>query len=138
MMPFEHGTTKVQVVEDELKSQDFILKLFQENLQDAQACMQYFEDQHGPSESSPWEIVSFFISGLIARCQWPFARISNYSQGIAGLFRWSRRLERLPTSWAIPQVHKFTLFSMYPSLKRNWVSKLCPCLVFRLLVLKER
>jgi len=36
MMPFEHGTMKVKVVEEELKSRDFILKLLQENLQEAQ------------------------------------------------------------------------------------------------------
>lgn len=37
---------RYRAVEDELKSQDFILKLLTENLQDAQACMKYFEDQH--------------------------------------------------------------------------------------------
>lgn len=45
-MPFEHGSTKVQAVENELKSRDFILKLLQENLQDAQAHMKMFADQH--------------------------------------------------------------------------------------------
>jgi hypothetical protein len=46
MMTFEHGSTKVQVVENELKSRDFILKLLQENLEDAQARMKMFADQH--------------------------------------------------------------------------------------------
>jgi hypothetical protein len=44
-MPFEPGTTKVQAVENELKSREFILKLLQENLQDAQSRMKHFVDQ---------------------------------------------------------------------------------------------
>jgi hypothetical protein len=45
LMPFEPGTTKVQVVENELKSKEFILKLLRENLQDAQSRMKHFADQ---------------------------------------------------------------------------------------------
>jgi hypothetical protein len=45
LMPFEIGTTKVQAVENQLKSQDFILKLIQENLRDSQARMKHFADR---------------------------------------------------------------------------------------------
>jgi hypothetical protein len=41
-MPFEPGTTKVQAMEDELRSREFILRLILENLQDAQARMKHF------------------------------------------------------------------------------------------------
>jgi hypothetical protein len=46
LMPFEPGPTKVQAVEDELKSREFILTLIRENLQDAQAQMKHFADQN--------------------------------------------------------------------------------------------
>jgi hypothetical protein len=42
LMPFEPGTTKVQAMEDELRSREFILRLILENLQDAQARMKHF------------------------------------------------------------------------------------------------
>jgi hypothetical protein len=42
LMPFEAGTTKVQAMEKELKSREFILKLFKENIQDAQSRMKTF------------------------------------------------------------------------------------------------
>jgi len=46
LMPFEPGTNKVQAVEDELKSREFILTLICKNLQDAQARMKHFADQN--------------------------------------------------------------------------------------------
>lgn len=46
MTSFTHGTTKVKAVKEELKSRDFILKLLQENLQETQTPMKYFEDKH--------------------------------------------------------------------------------------------
>lgn len=45
LMPYEPGTTRVQAVEDELRSRDFILTLIRENLQEAQAKMKFFADQ---------------------------------------------------------------------------------------------
>jgi hypothetical protein len=37
LLPFEFGATRVQAVEDELRSREFILTLLKENLQEAQA-----------------------------------------------------------------------------------------------------
>jgi hypothetical protein len=45
LMPFEAGTTKVQAMEKELKSREFILKLLKENIQDAQSRMKHFADK---------------------------------------------------------------------------------------------
>lgn len=44
MLPFEYGSTKVQAVEDELRTRDFISNLIRENLREAQNKMKYFAD----------------------------------------------------------------------------------------------
>jgi hypothetical protein len=44
LMPFEPGKTKVQAVEEELKSLEFILSLIRENMQEAKVKMKYFAD----------------------------------------------------------------------------------------------
>jgi len=45
LLPYEAGTTRVQAVEEDLRSQDFILTLLRENLQDAQEMMKFFADK---------------------------------------------------------------------------------------------
>lgn len=46
LQPYEPGSTAVQAVEDKMKSRDFILKLVQENLQEAQTRMKHFADKN--------------------------------------------------------------------------------------------
>ena len=46
LLPFELGSTTNQVVEDEMKSRDFIIKLARENLHETQARIKHFANKN--------------------------------------------------------------------------------------------
>ena len=50
MLPYESGVTKVQAIDEEPRSREFIAKLIKENLQQAQAKMKYFADKKRRSQ----------------------------------------------------------------------------------------
>lgn len=74
MLPYESGATKVQAVDEELRSREFIANLIKENLQEAQAKMKYFADKKKGSQE--FEIDDFV-----------YLRLRPYQQMIVSMLR---------------------------------------------------
>jgi transposase InsO family protein len=51
LLTHEHGDTRVQAVDNELRSREFILTLLKENMQEAQAGMKFFADKNRTDRS---------------------------------------------------------------------------------------
>lgn len=68
ILSYESGATKVQIVDKELRSREFITKLIKENFQETQAKMKYFADKKRGRELK--------IGSLVYLRLWPYKQMT--------------------------------------------------------------